>query len=273
MDSRDIDEKLFSQTPALNSYINGIDAIRKTFRKFVVEGEGEPAYGRIKHIEATIWISEDGLECDNPIYAPKKEELTAIVAELKTISWPKSISAPLARVKQLIHDLGGHGTFFKFQQQQGDDFLFVQQRIYSKDGAKADLPWTFWSDGLWRMMEPDSLLPLFGLEQLSSGLPVMIHEGAKAAAHCQWLTSDDRDAKRALKDHPWGNDLKDYVHLGWPGGANRPNGVDWGPIRRSSPTLSVILVCDRDWVGEQAAVGFTSKPNDDPISPRIPAGF
>jgi hypothetical protein len=118
--------------------------------------------------------------------------------------------------------------------------------------------WKFEKDGPWRRMEPDGLLPLFGLEHLNSGRPVMVHEGAKAAAYCQWLTSDDRDAKRALKDHPWGNDLKDYVHLGWPGGANRPNGVDWGPIRRSSPTLSVILVCDRDWVGEQAAAAISS---------------
>ena len=51
---------------------------------------------------------------------------------------------------------------------------------------KRDLPWTMWSDGKWRCMEPDGLLPCFGLHLLRNNYkPVMLHEGAKTALMVQ----------------------------------------------------------------------------------------
>jgi hypothetical protein len=57
----------------------------------------------------------------------------------------------------------------------------VQERIYFEkddDMKKIDLPWSYFSDGEWRNIEPGGLLPLFGLDQLSTASMVCIHEGA-----------------------------------------------------------------------------------------------
>lgn len=57
----------------------------------------------------------------------------------------------------------------------------------------------------------------------------MIHEGAKV-----------------------GQDLLQYVHLGWPGGVERPNAVDWSKIIGLKKAL-VVLACDNDQEGIDVA--------------------
>jgi hypothetical protein len=250
------------RTPALKAYINRVGATQKSFRKFVVEGE--PAYGKMRHALATIKIDGDKIICDNKEHAPSADEAKSIAAELQAITFPTSISFTSNQIAQLAAQLGDHPTLFKFCNRTGGTFSFVQQRTYLKGGGKNDLPWTFWSDGQWRQMEPDGgLLPLYGLDQLSKGRPVMIHEGAKTAAYLQRLTDS----------HPWAEDLKWYVHLGWPGGALRPHGVDWDPIRSLPIHQRVVLVCDRDQVGEEAATKISSKLRRSLMVIRFPHEF
>lgn len=95
---------------------------------------------------------------------------------------------------------------------------------------------------MWRMMEPDGLLPLWGLERLREAYVVFIHEGAKGARDVQAIIDEGGEA---LAKHPWAADLKRGVHIGWPGGAPNPHRVDWSPIKKLAPHIKVILVTDR----------------------------
>ena len=58
-------------------------------------------------------------------------------------------------------------SLFQFLDRFGKEVLFVRQRIIQQNSKKACLPWSFWSDGEWRQMEPDGALPLYGLNELS----------------------------------------------------------------------------------------------------------
>ena len=76
-----------------------------------------------------------------------------------------------------------------FRAPNGTDVLFVEQRIKHDDGEKSVLPWSFWSTGRWYQVEPDGLLPVFGLEQVKIVHTVFLHEGAKAARDVRsWWT-------------------------------------------------------------------------------------
>ena len=56
-----------------------------------------------------------------------------------------------------------------------------------------------------------------------------------------------------LAAHPWGQELNQYVHLGWPGGANNSHRVDWHPIINLPREVKVVVACDNDQVGKEAA--------------------
>jgi hypothetical protein len=138
-------------------------------------------------------------------------------------------------------------TLYVFYNMVGE-VSFVQERIYDNKDDKHDYPWTFWSDGRWRMMEPDGDLPLWGLDRLKDAHWIFIHEGAKCAAFVRAMIESGE-----WKRHPWGEDLSLACHLGWPGGAPNPHRVDWEPIKRLPPHVWVTLVLDNDPLGENAA--------------------
>lgn len=254
------DERLIREkAPSLWAYLRRVAAVTKSFLRHVVEEEGRPAYGRMPNELATIKVTDGKIVCSSKEHGPTPEETAAIKAELAKASWPRSINVKEARVKDLARRISGRPTLYVFKNEAGDEVSFVQQRIFPKDGGKHDLPWTYWSDGQWGNMEPDGLLPLFGLEQLAGGGAVMIHEGAKTAAYLQWLTSNDAAARKKLAEHPWGEELRHYSHLGWPGGAHRPHGVDWSPIKRLPAGTPVVISCDRDQIGEEAATKISPR--------------
>jgi hypothetical protein len=252
------DPKNYRTIPALAAYIDRVGAEQQNFKRFVVREEGANGYPRDK---AKIKIVDNKIECSSEDHQPTPDEAAAIEQELKGISnWPRTIIATEGNLRRLRQKLGRDAMLFKFSNQGGDGILFVQQRIINKNGRKADLPWTLCSDGEWYNTEPDGLLPLFGLEQLSTAGMVFLHEGAKTAWHMHDLLSNPhREKTEARKRHPWAEDLffHGVAHLGWPGGAYRYDDVDWGPIRRLRRDMRVILVCDHDQAGEEAAVGIS----------------
>src|SRR5262249_4311300 len=144
-------------------------------------------------------------------------------------------------------------TLFEFRDAEGR-VLWVQERVFGDvlGLKKSDFPWSHWSDGRWRNMEPDGPLPLYGLDQnLADAYTVFIHEGAKTAKYLRFMTGTEADVDYQehpwlLKENcPWGKQLTDHaVHIGWPGGAPNPHRVDWTPIRELSLHTRVILVCD-----------------------------
>jgi hypothetical protein len=159
-----------------------------------------------------------------------------------------------------LHAKSGNSPLYVFRNAKGEIGL-VQQRIKTDDGGKSDLPWSYWSDGQWRCMEPDGLLPLFGLDHLKDAATVYLHEGAKTALYMQSLVAAaakseslrTADERAALDACPWIDHLRHGAHLGWPGGAPNPHRVDWSPLASLSPHVRIVVVCDNDPAGENAA--------------------
>ena len=234
-----------SALPSLRAYLCRIGAEVISFRRAEVREATEDGY---KRVVATIRIQGEHISCDDKDRAPSPAELAAIKAELKDANFPRSINA--RSLEALPVDPQG---CFVFWSSTGKEVLFVQQRVLLPDG-KADLPWSYWSDGTWRRMEPDGELPLFGLERLKDKSTVFLHEGAKAARDVQRMVDGAKPGPAAERAaHPWASDLMRGVHLGWPGGAYGARRVDWEPIRRLPPQVEVILVCDNDRPGKAAA--------------------
>lgn len=246
--SASADAELLARVPALQAYVRRINARQRSFRSYVVEGE--QTYGRLRRPLAIIKIDESGIiTCSTEEHEPTEEERGAITAQVVLAQWPRSIVATKANVKQLHQQIiGSSEALFEFPTQDGDGFLFIQQRVQQADGGKHDLPWSYWSDGRWRMMEPDGKLPLCGLDRINTGLPLMLHEGAKKAKHVRQLL----EQPRLLAAHPWGADLARFSHLGWPGGAFRARDVDWSPIKQLPKWQRLVLVADHDYPGESA---------------------
>ena len=252
--------------PALNAYVRRIGAVQKNFRRYVIEEKGEDGYACVT---ATIRI-DDTITCDVAEFEPTKEEQKAIKEEIEKAPFPKSIKA---RKGPLPAELRGvpKQHLCIFLDQSGDHVLMIQHR---RDGEKPDYPYTLWNDGRWRCMEPEGLLPLYGLEKLKQKSTFFIHEGAKAARDISAMVNH---GGAALAAHPWGEELKQAAHLGWPGGARNARRVDWEPIRNLPPADKIILVCDHDQVGIEAATVISEKLRRPllavMIDDRFPAGF
>jgi hypothetical protein len=235
---------------ALHNYLARIGAEVRNFRKYVVTREGRDHY----HYDASVISVVDGkIVCKEEEYAPTKEEAAAIELEIehatKNGTWPRQIDAGNSsnrglRIDGLRAMVGGDAQLFEYRDINGE-LNFVQQRIRKEDGTKEDFPWSYWSDGRWRMMEPDGLLPLYGLEKLKDAIEVFIHEGAKCAAAM---------TEEFLNDHPWKDELlgDGVAHLGWPGGAPNPHRVDWEPIRKLGRHIKVTIIADNDISGNDA---------------------
>lgn len=241
--------------PVFADYLRRVGADVSNFRKAVVYETTENGY---RQAVATIVLRDGGqVECLPNKYAstdvnvpePTEKERKAIAKEFAKAKLPKSISYLSRGIHSLTKQIGGEAELYLFLDQSGKNVVFVQQRIRTDSGEKVDLPWSFWSDGQWRRMEPDDeLLPVFGLEVLN-GRRIMIHEGAATARAVQRLCAD----KKALAQHPWGAELARYNHVGWPAGAPNPHRVDFAPIRSLPKDTEVVLACDRDRIGELAA--------------------
>ena len=184
-------------------------------------------------------------------FSPTELEEAAIKAEFATVEWPtikplQSITNPPPIIKKADPE-----DIYEFRNDEGK-IIFVQVRAEGKAGEKRYIPATYWSDDEWRMTEPDGWLPLFGADRLQDASAVFIHEGAKAAAHCQWMVEGrTADAKKALAEHPWGQEMVGAVHVGWVGGALSPYRTDWGVLQKAGIKRAYI-VADNDEPGRAA---------------------
>jgi hypothetical protein len=243
----DADILLVRQTPALIAYLDRIGAKIKNFRRFAVEGRDDGGYpGTITEVS-----TRDGalkvVKLGDPAHAPTAGEKEAIEAELAKATFPRPEprrARPGNRPPQVTG--ADPKDVFYFLDRKGECWLFVQRRIDGKDGEKDYLPYSYWSDGHWRSMEPD-LLPLWGLDQLDRHTDVMVHEGAKAAREARAIVEEGRP-------HPWRVELEYHAHLGWPGGVRSHGRVDWSPLIRHRPRYArMVLALDNDSGGKNAA--------------------
>lgn len=234
----------YKDIPPLAAYIDRIGAEQLNFRRFIVRTfKGDHYYVE----RCLIRLGADGeVTVANKEFAPTKEEAAAIKGALLSVSWPKAINATAANLKVLKKKLGGNAMLYGFYDRASGEVIMVQERA-EIEGKKAYIPWTFWSDGEWRKMEPEQALPFWKPSERTGKRRIMVHEGAKTAHIIHTLVSD----KEKLAAHPWGDQLKDYEHWGMIGGALAPHRSDYGELVLEKP-LEVIYVCDNDYPGKAA---------------------
>mgnify|MGYP003646700336 CR=1 FL=1 len=239
--------KSLAEIPAVKEYLTRIGAEPRSIRTAVIR----EVSGKYWKDLCVIKLSKAGVvTCTLPEYAPNELEAAAIVASCAGLQWPEI--KPLHSIinpPPMVRDAESKDVF-EFRDEQGQ-ITFVQVRI-EKDGQKAYVPWSYWDDDTWRCAEPDGNLPLFNLDKIKDHSTVFIHEGAKAARHCQWMVEGETDAaKAALANHPWGRELGGAAHLGWIGGALSPFRTDWTALKKAG-VKRVYIVADNDEPGKAA---------------------
>jgi hypothetical protein len=256
---RDFD--LVRNCPTLYTYLLGVNATIRNFRRYVIEERDEHAYRGWRTL-GSIRLQPDGtIKCSDPQYDPTKEQAARIAEEVKAANFPSSIAATRANVDQLktthLRNVADQDITV-FMAPDGEKVLFVQQRTYKPNGIEkqADLPWSFYSDGAWRNLEPDDGLPLWGLDRIRKGTRFLVHEGAMGAKKVRQLV--DAGGER-LTSHPWCEDLKRFQHLGWPGGTDRIKDVNWGPLQKLGPEHEVVFVADNDRKGKEAVTKISQR--------------
>jgi hypothetical protein len=196
-------------------------------------------------------------EIDPSQFEPTPEEAEAIKAEVAAKPFPKSIPGDDQQLPPQLIGVDPSEYFVFRNKDDGELVDMIQWRKIDDQLNPYYLPFSMWSDGKWRMMEPEGPLPLFGLERLKRTIAgkrapwqpkyyIMIHEGAKCARHVQGLVENKTP-------HPWLDELSRYTHLGWPGGVNSADRVNWETVKKMELDRRIILVCDNDLAGINVA--------------------
>lgn len=249
-----MDEKWdYRRISGLSNYIERVGAEQLNFRKFMIKIHVGVYYEE----KCIIRILADGtIDCSDPEFAPYKSEQELFKEYLvaNELEFPKSINATQAqyetwRDKNNFRENSLFKLLTRDTKADNGNIKMVQQRL-EIDNKKMYVPWTFWSDGEWRCMEPDGALPFW-----KPGKPradrIMIHEGAKAARHVDWhLNEDHPQAVEWRKTHPWAEELAQYEHWGLIGGALAPQRADYAELRREKP-VEVVYICDNDEPGKK----------------------
>lgn len=254
-----IKDGIRTRAPSLNAYLTRVGAEELNFRRFMIKDYRKGANYYVER--ALIKILPDGtLECNREEYNPTDAERKAIAEEMAKVDVPRSIDATVRNAQRQQEELDGDS--FLFVRRRTGEVAMIQQKFITPAGAKVYVPWSFWSDGKWRRMEPDGPLPFWKPMKHRGITRKMIHEGAKAAAHIDDLINNP-ERRRELEDHPWGEELSKYEHWGMIGGALAPHRSDYAELRAETPTETV-YVCDRDFPGE-AALKEVSKHYEESI--------
>lgn len=245
-----------SELSPVRDYLNRVGATARGLRTAAI-GERVGRYWRVLatiHLDNAGEISVRTTDGEDPAaYEPTDSERALIKAAAAGARWPEHV-APLGQGPNLtsaLREAEKAGQLFEFRDNEGR-LLMLQMRVEKADGNKTYLPFTYWTDGEWRQLEPEGLLPLWGQDQLKHFTNAFVHEGAKAArAVRRMVESATPEAKAALVAHPWGAELSYAAHLGWIGGALNPHRTDWAVLAKAGVT-HVTIVADNDAAGRAA---------------------
>lgn len=241
--------------PEVEIYRRRIGAEHRGMRKLAVVERA----GKYPIDLAVIKFGDDG-EIDAPEgFKPKDDEKAAIKAAWSRYKWPEH-ALFLFTGRELERDVSRFpfqratpDCLYEYWDERREHLLMVEERRDNEDGSKDFYPWTYWSDDIWRIAEPD-ILPLYNLPALKGAITVFVHEGAKAARSVHRLIADAGLASK-WEGHPWGETLRGQgtgtvAHLGWTGGARRASATDFSPLRRAG--VRVIFIADNDREGIDA---------------------
>ena len=228
-----------TELESVRVYLSRIEATAVSIRSAVIRVYRGKYYEDVARItflaDGTVRVPE-GL-------APTEEEAKAIAGEIEGAEVPEH--TPATNLKKLPVDIESSELFIF---RDGDKRItMIQERIIDKKGDKQYIPWTYWSDNKWRMLEPEESLPLYNQESLEDSSVVFIHEGPKSV----------RNLLATLKggSHPWQEELEDAAHVGWIGGALNPHRTNWAVLAKSGVTRAYI-VADNDGPGLGAIKGI-----------------
>ena len=235
-----------AQLPPVAAYLNDANAEPINFRTAVVREsvEGYPkVVGRIQ-------FADDGaVTVTGEAKPPSAEQQVAITGAFKLVSFPKpmpqiAIASPPPGVRLgdpnvfVCHNLNG-------------EVAMIHERYETKDGGKGFIPWTYWSDGQWRKMEPD-VMPFYGTPGRKNKSTLFIHEGAKAAKRVQRVISGELPAHK----FPWFEAMRWGHHIGWIGGVWALDRSDWAGLAKLGWS-KVVVVADNDGGGVDIAAEAT----------------
>jgi hypothetical protein len=234
------------ELPEVARYLKRIRATPINFRTAVVR---EMVDGYPKPKGRVAFAGDGAVEVKGQAEAPTEEEQEAITAAFKRVEFPKlvtltAIAEPPPGVKltddkvYVCHDLKG-------------EVAMIHQRYDTRDGGKGFIPWTRWSDGQWRKMEPE-VMPFFGVPGYKDKSTLFIHEGAKAAKRMQRLITGELPADR----FPWFEQMRYGHHVGWIGGVWALDRSDWEGLAKLGWS-KVIVVADNDGGGVDVAAKAT----------------
>jgi len=232
---------MFETPRYLKRYLERIGATQSNFRRWSVS-KMEHGYPKVI---ASIWIDKETneLRCSRKDYAPTKEEMEKIVEDLDNVEFPKSIAVALVKAKEIESRAEeGAALYFIHDRQDKNKVIFVQE-VRGRGSEKVFVPWTFFDDGEWRIMEPDGPLPFWKPEKKRRNVArIMCHEGAKAAAAAEAIASDGSST------HPWAETLRLYDHWGILGGAHAAHRANYDEIKAEAPK-EFVYAADNDYPG------------------------
>ena len=150
-----------NEIPEVNEYLRRIGAEPRSLLIAVVKKQ----HGRYFTDLAVIRFDRKG-NIDAPEnYSPTETEAASIKVAFANYEFPTQVTiAGLNNLPPMLN-MASAKDLFEFRDLNGQ-IIMLQVRKESEDGGKNYIPWTFWSDGEWRIGEPESALPLWGLDQL-----------------------------------------------------------------------------------------------------------
>ena len=234
--------KSISDLPAVAKYLHRIGAEAVNFRKARIL---QQVNGYPKEVGTIRFDTSNGsIRTTGSAESPTPEEAEAIAAELAAATLPELTT--LASIDHLPQGVtlkdGSTLVFHDFEKR----ICMLQQRI-EKDGGKDYVPWTRWTDGEWRRMEPGDKLPFWGLDA-PEGHILFLHEGARAA----WAVRQMIEGNASAVRFPWVEDMRFGVHIGWIGGTNAVHRSDWAKLAAMG-WKNVYIITDNDHKGHNVA--------------------
>lgn len=241
-----------NQLPAVAAYLHRVGAEPKNFKSATIT-ETRNDY---PFVSGRITFSPDGkVEVSDGVQPPNDEERAAIIAAFEGAHFPKPVTLAAIGDGPPGCDLDDPNTFICHD--FNGQVVMVHQRYHTRDGDKGFIPWTRWSDGQWRKMEPD-VMPFYGLPGAKEHGTLYIHEGAKAAFRTRRMYDGDSLADReARKRFPWYENMRG-AHVGWIGGVYAVERSDWQSLVKMG-WKRVVVVADNDGKGLRAARRIAKK--------------